>query len=252
MEFKTRIKAAVVHLLITAVVAALVAAVIFGVWFPGPFSDMVGGKKLFLLVLACDLALGPLISLVIYNRRKPRAELIRDYTIVGVLQLAALIYGVSVVVDSRPVYVAYVVDRFEVVTASELEDEDLAQAEDARFRERGWTGPKLVGVKRPESSDERTAIMLSALEGKDIQLMPKYYCSYKEVRQQIHERSLPVADLVKREPGSAAVIESAVREIGHDNDALRWLPVKHRFGFWVALIDADSGKPLRYLPIDPY
>lgn len=252
IDFKSRLNAAVVHLLITAAIAAAVAGVIFAIWFPGAFSDMVGGKKLFLLVLACDLALGPLISLVIYNRSKPRSELIRDYVIVGVLQIAALVYGVSVVVDSRPVYVVYVVDRLEVVTASELEDEDLAQADNERYRVRGWRGPELVSVERPESSEERTAIMLSALDGKDIQLMPKYYRPYKQARQQIHERSLPIADLVAREPENTAVVESAVREIGRDEETLRWLPVRHRFGFWVALIDAESGKPLRYLPIDPY
>ena len=42
----------------------------------------------------CDLALGPLISLVIYNSRKARRKLIIDYTIVGAVQIAALVYGV--------------------------------------------------------------------------------------------------------------------------------------------------------------
>ena len=61
----------------------------------------------------CDLALGPLISLVIYNSRKARRKLIIDYTIVGVVQLAALVYGVYIVAGTRPVYVAFSTDRIE-------------------------------------------------------------------------------------------------------------------------------------------
>jgi hypothetical protein len=32
----------------------------------------------------------------------------------------------------------------------------------------------------------------------------------------------------------------------------RWLPVRHRRGFWTALIDTEDGMPLRYVPVDPY
>lgn len=252
MELIARLKAAFVHLLVTAVIATAVAGVVFGIWFPGAFSDMVGGRQLFLLVLACDFALGPLISLVIYNRRKPRAELVRDYAIVGAVQILMLVYGVSVVVDSRPVYVVFVTDRLEVVTAAELDDSLLGQAEEPRYRMRSWAGPQLVSVERPEELAERTQILFSALHGIDIQLMPKYYRNYEKALPQILQRSLPIEVLKTREPEHATAISGAVQDIGREEDRLRWLPVRHRFGFWVVLIDDKSGKPLRYLPIDPY
>jgi len=31
-----------------------------------------------------------------------------------------------------------------------------------------------------------------------------------------------------------------------------WLPVQHREGFWTALLDAQTGAPFAYLPLDPY
>ena len=104
-----------VHFIATALLAAAAAALIFLVWFPAPFDEMVGGAKLFVLVVGCDLALGPLISLVIYNRAKSRRQLVIDYTIVAVVQLAAMSYGVWVMAASRPVYVAFSTDRLEVV-----------------------------------------------------------------------------------------------------------------------------------------
>ena len=76
---------------------------------------MVGGTKLFELVVVCDLVLGPLISLVIYDSTKARGKLIMDYSIIGAIQLAAMIYGVYIVAGTRPVYVAFNKDRIEVV-----------------------------------------------------------------------------------------------------------------------------------------
>ena len=91
---------------------------------------MVGGTKLFELVVLCDLVLGPLISLVIYDSTKARWKLVMDYSIIGAIQLAAMIYGVYIVAGTRPVYVAFNKDRIEVVTARDIDDQELAAARD--------------------------------------------------------------------------------------------------------------------------
>src|SRR6187401_541882 len=70
-----------IHFLVTLTLAAVAAALIFVVWFPDPFETMIGGTELFLLVVGCDLALGPLISLVIYDSRKSRRALVFDYAV---------------------------------------------------------------------------------------------------------------------------------------------------------------------------
>ena len=72
--WRERFLAFAIHFLVTLVLAAIAAALIFLVWFPDPFQTMVGGTELFELVVVCDLALGPLISLVIYDSRKARRE----------------------------------------------------------------------------------------------------------------------------------------------------------------------------------
>ena len=70
--------------MVTLLLGAIAAALIFIVWFPDPFQTMVGGTKLFELVVVCDLVLGPLISLVIYDSSKARWKIVMDYCIVGV------------------------------------------------------------------------------------------------------------------------------------------------------------------------
>jgi hypothetical protein len=67
-----------IHFAATLLVGAVAASLIFVVWYPPPFATMIGGAELFFLVVGCDLALGPLLSLVVYNSRKSRFKLWLD------------------------------------------------------------------------------------------------------------------------------------------------------------------------------
>jgi hypothetical protein len=251
INWRERFIAAGIHFLVTLGVAALAAALIFGVWFPGEMATMVRGTDLFWLVLGIDVILGPLISLIIYNSKKTRRHLVMDYSVVALVQLAALIYGVSIVALSRPVFVAFYGDRLEIVTAIELEDADLAQAIRPEFKTRSWTGPKLVAMHEPTDLKEKQAILFSALEGKDGHLMPKYYRDYQSARAAILKKAQPLAILLTDSGAARERLENAIKKTGRASNDLRWLLVHHRFGFAVAYIDTQTAKPLSYLDIDP-
>ncbi len=239
-----------IHFLVTLGVAACAAALIFFVWFPAPFQEMVGGTKLFLLVIGCDLALGPLISLVIYNSSKSKRELLIDYAVVGTVQLAALLYGVYVVSGARPVYVAFVTDRFEVVTASEIEKSELEQAKREEYRTLPKFGPKLVGTY--VSPTEHNDALFAGLEGRDISVRPRFYIPYQTVAPTVSQKAETIEVLEHRKPEARTQIENAVREANRDAAQLGWLPVKHRTGFWTVLVDRKTGQPLSYINLDPY
>ena len=76
--WREKFRAFGIHFATTLFVAALAAALIFFVWYPPPYATMVGGLKLFVLVTGIDLALGPLLSLVVYDSRKSRRALVFD------------------------------------------------------------------------------------------------------------------------------------------------------------------------------
>lgn len=250
IPWREKLTAFGIHFMVTAALALAAAAVIFLVWYPSPFHDMVGGTELFLLVVGCDLALGPLISLVIYDSRKSRRQLLADYGVVGAVQLAALVYGVYVVCIARPVHIVFVGDRYEVVAAADLEDADLKAAPDPRYRVRPLWGPDLVATYVPP--EERNAVLDSALAGKDVQLLPRYYVPYESQLDKLRERAGALDELARRHAAASPLLDAARAGLHIPEQRLRWLPVRHRTGFWTALIDVDSGRPLRYLPIDPY
>ncbi|GAB2197122.1 hypothetical protein [Sessilibacter sp. MAH4] len=243
----SKLKASGFHLLVTLIVALCSGILVFQVWFPGRLSEMLGGIDLYILVLSVEVTLGPLMSLVIFNPSKPRSELIRDYAIVGVIQLSALIYGLSVVSQSRPVFLVFVKDRIEVVSSLEMDGADLLAANDKRFSKKSWFGPVEICSQFPSDPQERSDLLFSAVDGKDIQMFPKYY------------RECTDGELIARSFSKDLLLSETVRANNPDFDFTQlpkedfvWLPVKHRFGAWVRVYPNKSDESFLYFPIEPW
>jgi len=43
-----------------------------------------------------------------------------------------------------------------------------------------------------------------------------------------------------------------MKEIRIPAERVRWLPVRHRLGFWTALVDTGNGEPIAWVAFDPY
>jgi hypothetical protein len=211
---------------------------------------MVGGLKLFILITGIDLALGPLVSLVIYDSRKSRRALVFDYSVVAIIQVAALAYGVYSVSQARPAYVAFVKDRLEVIAAGEIAEQDWLEAKGSTYASAPNYGPELVAthVKPADSNDA----LDGGLQGRDVGVRPKFYVDYDSKLDTIKSQVKPLSALEQRHPESATLVVKSLRNLGLPADDLGWLPVRHSRGFWTALVDRRSGYPVKYLPIDPY
>lgn len=248
--WREKLIAFAIHFALTLAVGLAAATLIFFVWFPDPFQQMVGGSKLFMLVVGCDLALGPLISLVIYNSRKSRRELYFDYSIVAAIQLVALVYGMATAFSARPIFIVFVGDRLEVVTAREIADEDLEAAKVAAFRTRPLWGPRFAATSvRPE---EHNDALEQALAGKDVALRPTFFVSYDGQLEALKAKTQPLGELTIKHADAEPLIAEALGNDPAERASVRWLPVKHKSGFWTALIDEATGYPSHYLPLDPY
>lgn len=245
-----KFRAVGIHFATTLAVALLAAALIFLVWYPAPFGTMVGGLKLFVLVTGCDLALGPLISLVIYNSRKSRLALVFDYTVVAIVQLAALVYGVYSVSQARPAYIVFVKDRLEVIAAGEIAEKDLVEARGSKYGSPSLSGPVMVAtLVRPA---DRNDALWAGLAGRDVSVRPKFFVDYGSRVDVIKSRLKPLSELQRRNQGFEQIIAASLRELRRPAEDFGWLPVKHTRGFWTVLVDRRTGYPVKYVPIDPY
>ena len=248
--WREKFRAFAIHFATTLLVSALAAALIFLVWYPAPFATMIGGFKLFLLVSGTDLALGPLCSLVVYDSRKSRRALWFDYTVIGLIQVGALAYGVYSVSQNRPAFVAFVKDRIEVIAAGEIAERDLLEAKGSKYSAPSLLGPIMVAtlVKREDRNDA----LWAGLEGRDVGVRPKFYVDYESQIGAVKQHLKPLSALQDRRPEFDQVISQSLRELNRPATDFGWLPVKHTRGFWTALVDRKTGYPVQYVPIDPY
>jgi hypothetical protein len=246
----SRWKAAGIHVLISAIAGLISATLIFGLWYPPPYSHAAGADQLVLLLLGVDVVLGPLLTLVVFRAGKKGLRF--DLTIIALAQACAFTYGMSVVVRARPAFIVGAVDRFALVSANELSADDLAKAHQPEFRSLPWTGPRVIGAQPPTDIDARNALVFSAAAGKDIDKYPEYYVDYAAVAAQVLAHAKPLDDLQQKHPDSAKPIDHWLETHQRNRANVVWVPVNARRAALTMLLDRESGKTLAALPIDPW
>lgn len=244
----SRYRAAAIHLGISATIATLVFMAIYFLWYPGALFDGAGGRDLLLLVLAVDVTVGPLLTLLIFVPGKK--GLVFDLWVIGLLQASFLAYGVWSVAESRPVYLAFVKDRFELARASQIPDSVLDEARMSRVLDLPWTGPRVVGVSFPTDPDEKFKIMVSGMGGVDIQCYPQYHVPYESVRKDVVAHAQPLAKLVRFNKGLSTAALAA--SLGRAENDITFLPLRAGKVDLAVLVDAKDGSILKIAALKPW
>jgi hypothetical protein len=246
-----RWKASALHLAISAVIAAAVVTLMLVVWYPRPYFAAMGGETLIMLLIGVDVVIGPLITLVVFDPKKKHLRF--DLAVIAALQLAALAYGVSVMFNARPVYTVFVVDRFEVVAANQVDAASLATVKTGEFRTLPLDGPQVIAARKPDTPERQSEIVLSALNGgPDLANLPELYVPYAQFRLAAARSARPLAELAKRQPDAAAAIRSFVAGTGRAEDEMRFLPMKARNRDMAVVVDAKTGDVIGILPVYPW
>lgn len=245
----SRWKAAAIHLFINVVVALISSLLIFRLWYPSPYAQAGGADKLILILLGVDLVVGPLLTAIVYRHGKWGMRF--DLAVIGLLQASAFIYGMWIITAARPIFIVGAIDRFVLVPAQGLSDEDLAAGSEAAFRTRSWTGPRLVNALRPETGTERTDLLFSGASGKDLELFPKYYADYATHAGPLLQRARNLDELAKK-PGAPALIDAWLSQQGRARADVVWLPLVGRGKDVALLLERSNGHILGMLPIDPW
>lgn len=244
----TRGTAALAHLIGSVLIVGSVAAVVFGLWYPGPFRQLSGGATLFLILACVDVTLGPLLTAVVFNPNKKRHLIALDLGVILVVQVAALAYGVWTMAAARPVFVAFEIDLFRVVSAADVVEDQLTEAP-AGLRALPWSGPVPIATTRPSADRSVEATMLG-LSGVHLAMQPRYWQAYEAQRAAVLERSRPVSDLPPqlRQRLPAELLpwpHNALPPIEH----MRWLPVMGRQANWTLFVDR-TGALVAFAPFD--
>jgi hypothetical protein len=247
----TRWKAFSIHLAISATIAisSLVLMLIF--WYAPPFFASAGGKQVFLIMLGVDATLGPLITLIIYNKLKSRKALLFDFVVIGMLQFSALAYGVNVMFHGRPVYVVFIKDSFDMVLANQLSAADIEKAKPP-YRSLPITGPVYVYSAMPSNINDRNEVVFAAFSGKDLPLFPQHYQTYAGHESEVAAAAKPLGELRKINPTRIAEIDAELQSQGWVESEIGFVPLRSKFEDMAVLINKRNGSILKMLKMRPW
>lgn len=223
----SRWKASALHLMLSALVIGTIALTVLFLWYPYGTYKIAGIAKLITILFSVDVAIGPLLTLIVY--RQGKASLRKDLAIICLLQLIFLSYGLNTLWNSRPVFLVATEKQINLVFANEISNDDLSQATDPAWRHLSITGPILVGAKIPTDPTEQQQLLFSSIStGVDIERLPKYYVSYNEMAPELLKNT-------KKSPANGAEKIATIVSRYNDDDFM--------------LIDGKTGRPIKV--IDP-
>lgn len=251
LGWRARRRAATIHLAISAGVALGVLCLVYFGWYPSPLDRLSGVGEILMLLLVVDVTLGPLLTLVVYDRRKKRLAL--DMACIAAMQFAALGYGLATVEAGRPHFLVFTKDRFEIVSHADLKAIDRVAASRNTFASPRWFSPRLVAAESPADVDLRRRITIeAALGGGDLQHYPQFYRELASQRGMVRAKSAPLAHLRALNPGSESALRAAIAATGLREFQLRFLPIRGPAGDGAMLIDADNGDIVGMLAAHPW
>ena len=241
----SRVHAATTHLAICAVVATVLVGLFWFIWYPQPLLIAVGGQQLFFLLLGVDVALGPLLTFIVFKAGKKSLKF--DLTAIGVVQVIALSYGVHTRLIGRPVYIASLGNRFVVIQANEVQDQELTTAK----KSLPWFGPQWVGTKEPADKSESERILFGGLGGAGYDNFPLHHAPLESMRDEILKNAVSLSVLRKNNPTLNAEITAWLHDRGYSDEAVCYQALIARAQNMSVILDAKTAKVIGIAPFKP-
>lgn len=209
--------------------------------------------RLFWVMLGVDLVCGPLLTWILIRPGKTWRALGVDLLVIAFLQWGALAYGVYALAHSRPLAIVYEVDRFRVISYSDVPEEELnSTSVPAWFTPWSLSAPKLLGINSIRGLGEKMASVEAALQGVDAGQRPTRWQDYSLSKSDVLQRAKPVEALRERYPMEVDRINVALHAAGINSGGL-WLPlVARKSSEWVVFIDPSNASIVGYLPLDGF
>lgn len=237
-----------IHLGLSACVVGLVAALMLLVWYPQPWFVHDGGWTVFRLILAVDVVLGPLLTLIIYRRGK--AGLRRDLTIIAAIQLGALAFGVTTMLQHRPVYVVYAENNFFAVTWAQLRQgtRDMSRLDTLK----SGSGPRMLPMaylQLPADAAERERLRGAVAQGGPLVVsLGDYYRPLTVADWQAIFRQGPdIEALAREDAGIAAALQRFRTTHAGAMESIAFVPVVCRNDVLMLAIDKTTFRMVGWL-----
>ena len=233
------------HFSLSCLIALAILIWVFFVWYSFPLAKAVGVTHIFLMLLAIDVTIGPFLGLLVYKEGKKTLKF--DLSVVIVIQIAALCYGVYSIVQGRPVWLAYNVDHIELVRNNEIIQDHLDQAK-TQFQHPSWLKPQYVGVEFAKDAKQRDDdLFTEALGGISIAQKPERYVEIEKVKSKIQQHTQDLALLSQY--NDEALVEKILAQYPQAN---AFVPLKANAVDMTVLVNKDTVKIIKIVDLRPW
>jgi len=240
-----RLKFLLNHLAISFVVALVVIGIVFFIWYPAPLAQAVGVIYIFLMMLIIDVIIGPCLGFFVYKEGKKTLKM--DLAIIILLQVSALCCGIYSISQGRPVWLAYNVDRFELVRKNEIINENIAQAL-PQYQYPTWFSPQYVGVEFAKDNKTRgNDLFMEVLGGISISQKPEHYVTLDKVKHQIQQHAQDLKLLAKYN-NQQAIQKILVQYPKADS----FVPLQASTIDMTVLINRENGEVVKIVDLRPW
>lgn len=167
--------------------------------------------------------------------------------VVAVLQLSALVYGLTTVADGRPAWLVFNVDRFDIVQRVDIDERHIDNAS-PEFKRPSWFGPRWVGASLSVGEDYSNDILFeSVLGGPDIAQRPFLYRPLSQFKEAIRNKAKPLSRLTDFNDAETVAVTLADKPL-----ASGWLPLMARAQPMVVLLKEDNTEVLGIVALNPW
>ncbi len=235
----TRLKAAGIHLMLSFLIVITVLSIMFFLWFPGEYFELMGGKKLITLIGFVDVFLGPLLTFVVFKSEKMSLKF--DLACIGVVQIAALLYGTYVMFEARPVFTVFNKDKFQISAVVDITPEELSKAKNPNWKRFSITGPELVGIGTPDKKDKKET-MFALQESADAYRYPRLYGPYEKHLEEVVKSGKSLSSLSKVSDRNKIIVNKFITKSGLKENDFLFLPISSELAEMSAIVNAKTGE----------
>ena len=229
-----RIKFFIIHLGVSLLISLIILSLVFFIWFPAPLAKAEGLMRIFLMLIAIDVIVGPFLTLLIYKEGKKTLK--TDLSVIIIVQIIALSYGLYSITQSRPVWIVQNGSIFQLVRANAINGIDRKEAK-PEYQQNGWFKPVWVSVDTKNPKYEHYA---------EQTLVPNLYTDLNNAVSRIQKNAQPLDKL--NEFNDSQQVKVILKE---NPTATAWMPLRTTDLGVTVLVDAQ-GRIVKVVDLRPW
>ena len=239
-----RIKFFLFHLTVSLFITLITFSLVFLLWYPAPLAKAVGVTHIFLMMLAIDGIVGPMLGLLVYKEGKKSLKF--DLSVIILIQISALCYGIYSIAQGRPAWLVYSIDRIELIRNNDIQQQPNVNIE-PEYQSPTWTGPQYVGVLLSEDKKQKQNDMFNAVFGLTLAKQPDRYVTFNKVQPDIQKNA---QDLKLLNQFNNKLELNLI--LNQYPDANAFVPLKANALDMTVLVNKETGEVVKIVDLRPW